>query len=50
MVFGENVERLTVRGLPVARGGASAVWLNNHAQSCVVENNLIKARASSASI
>jgi hypothetical protein len=41
MVFGENVEGLTVKNCRLIAAGHSAVWLNKHAQDCVVENNLI---------
>ncbi len=41
MVFGENVERLTVRNCRLLAAGHAAVWLNKQAQNCVVENNLI---------
>lgn len=41
MVFGENVERLTVRNCRLLAAGHAAVWLNKQAQHCVVENNLI---------
>lgn len=41
MVFGENVERLSIRGCRLLAAGHSAVWLNRYAQNCVVENNLI---------
>ena len=41
MVFGENVEHLTVRNCRLLAAGHSAVWLNKQAQHCVVENNLI---------
>lgn len=42
MVFGENVEGLTVKGCRLLAAGHSAVWLNKHAQSCVVDSNLIQ--------
>ena len=41
MVFGENVEKLTVRNCRLLAAGHSAIWLNHDAQNCVVENNLI---------
>lgn len=41
MIFGENVENLTVRNSRLLAAGQSAVWLNKYAQNCVVENNLI---------
>lgn len=41
MVFGENVERLTVKNCRLLAAGHAAVWLNQQAQNCVVENCLI---------
>ncbi|MCY3020204.1 MAG: carbohydrate-binding protein [Planctomycetota bacterium] len=41
MVFGENVERLAIRNCRLLASGHAAVWLNKHAQNCVVENSLI---------
>jgi hypothetical protein len=43
MVFGENVEHLTIRNCRLLAAGHSAVWLNKYAQNCVLENNLILA-------
>jgi Right handed beta helix region len=42
LVFGENVERLTVRNCRILAAGHSGVWLNHRAQDCVVENCLIQ--------
>jgi hypothetical protein len=41
MVFGENVERLTVRNCRLLAAGHSAIWLHHCAQNCVIANNLI---------
>ena len=41
MIFGENVEGLTVRGCRLLAAGHAAVFLNNYAQNCVVESNMI---------
>lgn len=41
MIFGENVEKLTVKNSRLLAAGQSAVWLNKYAQNCVVESNLI---------
>ena len=41
MVFGENVDKLTIRNCRLLAAGHSAVWLNKYARDCVVENNLI---------
>lgn len=41
MIFGENVERLTIKNCRLLAAGHAAVWLNKYAQNCVVENNLI---------
>lgn len=41
LVFGENVERLGVRGCRILAAGHSAVWLNHRAKDCVVEDCLI---------
>lgn len=42
MVFGENVEGLSVKNCRLLAAGHSAVWLNHAAKNCVVENNLIQ--------
>jgi hypothetical protein len=41
MVFGENVEKLSIRGCRLLAAGHSAVLLHKYAQNCVVESNLI---------
>jgi hypothetical protein len=42
LVFGEDVERLTVRNCRILAAGHSGVWLNHRAQNCVIENCLIQ--------
>ena len=41
LVFGENVDGLTVSGCRILAAGHSGVFLNHYAQGCVVENCLI---------
>lgn len=41
MVFGENVEGLTISGCRLLAAGHSAVFLNHYAQGCAVEHCLI---------
>lgn len=42
MVFGENVDHITLKNCRLLAAGHSAVWLNKQAQNCVVENCLIQ--------
>ena len=38
LIYGENVQRLVVRGCKILWAGHSGVYLNNYAQECVVED------------
>jgi hypothetical protein len=41
MVYGENVERLTVKSCRLLAAGHSGIYLYKYAQNCIIENNLI---------